>query len=253
MAKTDSDAKMWKTKYETEASSRIEELEEENGKLKAKIDESQIVAMDLESKLAGEKKKKNKALDELKEARQETEYQKRKLEEGHKKVQDLCQTNEKLKTEIEILKLDLETSRRDILSSQSEVNRARLENDDLKHQIGVYREESSVLQSKLVKHEEELQYLERKVLELEHLKKRADTEKDDLIMAMDDLEFALERAESKHGAVLKETEKMRGEYEQRMEEREQEGRQAMMRLQALLEAEKSKSENDRKTHNEAIR
>ena len=75
----------------------------------------------------------------------------------------------------------------------------------------------------------------------------------DLIMAMDDLEFALEKAESKHGAVLKETEKMRGEYEQRMEEREQEGRQAMMRLQALLEAEKSKSENDRKTHNEAIR
>ena len=253
LAKTESESKLWKTKYEAEAVSKIEELEDENTKLRARIEESDVNRMEVESKLAAMKKKKIKALDELKEAKQETEFHIRKLDDGHRRVQDLTHTNQKLTSEIENLKLNLETSRRDIIGGQSEVNRLKMENEDLKHQVEVYREENAMNETKMMKHQEDLKYLDRKILELEQLKKRSDTEKDDLILAMDDLEFALDKAENKYCTVTKEAEKIRAECDLKIEEKEQEGRHTAIKLQALLDAEKCKSDNDMKNYNEAIR
>ena len=253
LAKAESEGKIWKTKYEAEAANRIEELEEENNKLRAKIDENEILRLEFESKLSAMKKKNNKVIDELKHTKQEGEYQDRKLNESYKKVQDLNLAMEKLKSENEKLKDDLNHSRRDIISCQSDHNKVKMENEDLRHQIEVYKEESGMNQNKLMKCNEEHQYMEKKILELEQLKKRVDTEKDDLIMAMDDLECALDKAENKYSSVTKEVEKIRAEYEEKLEEKEHEGRQMMIKLQSLLDAEKFKSENDMKTFNETIR
>ena len=253
LAKAESEAKLWKTKHEAEAVNKIEELEEENNKLRAKIDENEILRLESESRLSAMKKKNVKVIDELKHTKQEAEYQVRKLDESSKKVQDLNLAKEKLKSETEKLKDDLAMSRRDIISSQSEHNKVKMENEDLRHQVEVYKEESGLNQSKLMKSNEEQQYMEKKILELEQLKKRVETEKDDLIIALDDLECALDKAENKYSSITKEVEKMRAEYEEKIEEKEHESRQIMIKLQSLLEAEKFKSENDMKTFNETIR
>ena len=228
-------------------------MEEENIKLRAKIDENDLVRLESESRLSALKKKNVKVNDELKHVRQEAEYQVRKLDESYKKVQDLNLAKEKLKSETEKLKDDLALSRRDIITSQSDLNKVKMENEDLRHQVEVYKEENGINQSRLMKSDEEHQYMEKKILELEQLKKRVETEKDDLIMAMDDLECSLDKAENKYSSITKEVEKMRAEYEEKIEQKEHEGRQMILKLQSLLDAEKFKSENDMKTFNETVR
>ena len=59
LAKANADSKLWKTKYEADALSRIDEIEKQNSKLKSKLVEEEHLREDFNSKCKMLKKAKN--------------------------------------------------------------------------------------------------------------------------------------------------------------------------------------------------
>ena len=77
--------------------------------------------------------------------------------------------------------------------------------------------------------------MEGKILDIESQKKKFEIEKDDLTLALEDLEFSLEKANVKNDAQMREFEKNRSEMEQRLDDKEIEMKTLMERLQNQLD------------------
>ena len=121
------------------------------------------------------------------------------------------------------------------------------------HQIELFKNEISTLQSNLMKHNDEIHLMDAKVLELDAIKKKLEAEKDDLTATVDDLEFSLNKVNSRYNLLQKELEKAKSEFEKMMEEKDIDSKNAIQKIQYLLETEKSKLESEQKINSELKR
>ena len=245
--KAESEMKLWRTKLENDAMPKIDEIEDENAKLRSKYDMNEKALVEFEAKILLLKKQKNKLLEDAKQSKDEAENERRKLEEKMKKLKEVLTLNEKLKIQIEDLKQDIESSRRHNILCNNELSQVKHENSNLQHQVDLLKNEAENHQSKITKQAEDLLLMEGKILDIESQKKKFEIEKDDLTLALEDLEFSLEKANVKNDAQLREFEKNRSEMEQRLDDKEIEMKTLMERLQNQLDAEKSKLCHEQKT------
>ena len=253
LSKSDSEIKLWKSKYETEACPKIDDLDEENKKLKSKFDEHEKTLADYETKISLLKKQKYKLSNELKESKQNIDEQTRINLDKSKKNKEQSDILEKLRRQIEDLKEQLEKKRKEINYIDNDFVHVKKENEDLKNQVDSFKHEIANLQSKFSKHSEDLSILEMKNLELETQKKKIETEKDDLIQTVDDLEFSHEKANTRYNTLYADYEKIRVDLEQKVEEKENEARDVAQKLQTLIDTERSKLEFEQKCSNELKR
>ena len=253
LSKSDSELKMWKTKYETEALQKIEELEEENMKLRTKFDDYESLTHELENKILILKKQKVKFTSELNEMKLEKEGQMKHLEEKTRRLKEMILKNDQCKKQILELNEDLEVVRRENIQQATEKCQYKKENENMQHQIELFKNEISTLQSSIMKQNDEISLLDAKVLELDAIKKKIEAEKDDLAVAIDDLEFSLSKADGRYNILQKELEKAKLEFEQSLDEKDTDSKCAIQKVQFLLESEKSKLESEQKNSSELKR
>ena len=130
--KAESEMKLWRTKLENEAMPKIDEIEDENAKLRSKYDMNEKALVEFEAKILLLKKQKNKLLEDAKQSKDEAENERRKLEEKMKKLKEVLTLNEKLKIQIEDLKQDIESSRRHNILCNNELSQVKHENSNLR-------------------------------------------------------------------------------------------------------------------------
>ena len=253
LSKSDSELKMWRTKYETEASQKIDELEEENMNLKSRFDHNESITEDLQNKISILKKQKGKLASELTDLKQEKEVQMKNVEEKVRKLKEMIVKNEQCKKQMSDLNEDLEIIKRENIQQGSEKIQYKRENENMLHQIELFKNEISTLQSNLMKHNDEIHLMDAKVLELDAIKKKLEAEKDDLTATVDDLEFSLNKVNSRYNLLQKELEKAKSEFEKMMEEKDTDSKNAIQKIQYLLETEKSKLESEQKINSELKR
>ena len=85
LSKSETEMKLWKSKYENEATVRIDELEHDNSKIIMKIEEMERYGQDQQSKMSIAKKQKMKLVEELKDSKQQLDVELKKLDEKSKK------------------------------------------------------------------------------------------------------------------------------------------------------------------------
>ena len=251
--KVEADMKLWKTKMENEALPKIYELEEENAKLRSKYDLNEQTFAELEAKIVLLKKQKHKLIDDGKQLKADAEIDKRKYDEKVKKLKEVSSTNEKLKVQIEDLKNEIESSRRENLLNSNELNKITHENINLQNQVDLFKKEAENQQSKITSQAEDLLLMDGKILDIESQKKKNEIERDDLMLALDDLEFAFEKAKVKNDTLIREYEHFKNESDQRIEEKENEVKAIMQSSQSQLNSERSKLSIEQKTCTELKR
>ena len=244
---------MWKTKYETEALPKIEELEEENMKLRTKFDDYESLTHELENKISILKKQKVKFASDLNEMKQEKEGHLKNLEEKARRLKEIILKHDQSKKQISELNEDLEMVRRENIQQAAEKCQYRKENENMQHQIELFKNEISTLQSSIMKQNDEISLLDARVVELDAIKKKIEAEKDDLTVALDDLEFSLSKADGRYSILQKELEKAKLDFEQSLEEKDTDSKCAIQKIQFLLESEKSKLEAEQKISSELKR
>ena len=86
--KAESEMKLWRTKLENEAMPKIDEIEDENAKLRSKYDMNEKALVEFEAKIVLLKKQKHKLLEDAKQSKDEAENERRKLEEERRKQEE---------------------------------------------------------------------------------------------------------------------------------------------------------------------
>ena len=251
--KTEAEMKLWRTKMENEAQPKIDELEEENAKLRSKYDLNEHTFAEFEAKIALLKKRNHKLFDDGKQLKADAEINKRKYDEKVKKLKEVSSFNEKLKVQIEDLKHEIESSRRENLLNSNELNKIIHENTNLQNQVDLLKKEAENLQTKVTSQAEDLLLNDGKILDIESQKKKIEIERDDLILALDDLEFSLEKAKVKNDTLMRDHEHFKSEVDQRLDDKENEIKVLMQNSQSQLNSERSKLCIEQKTCTELKR
>ena len=245
--KAEAELKLWKSKMENEALPKIDELEEENVKLKSKFDLNEQTFAELEAKIVLLKKQKHKLFDDGKQLKADAEIDKRKYDEKVKKLKEVSSTNEKLKVQIEDSKNEIESSRRENLLNSNELNKITQENISLQNQVDLLKKEAENQQCKLTSQAEDLLLMDGKILDIESQKKKIEIERDDLMLALDDLEFAFEKAKVKNDTLIREYEHFKTESDKKIEDKENEVKTTIQNYQSQLNSERSKLSIEQKT------
>jgi chromosome segregation ATPase len=253
LARANADLKHWKTKYEADALSKIEEIDEQKMKLKSKLDEVEHSKEDLASKYEVLKKSNHRLSSELKDIKTNLENSKMVNKEYEKKINENEFLSEKQRTCLNDLNEQLLQANKENKTYATELIKIRTSNADLNQKISSCKHENGNLETRIKNISDQKEGLERKVIDLEQIIRRMESEKDALILALEDLEFALDKAETRTLNDNKEVERLRIEHERRQEEMENEIRKSKSIFQNALEDAQINIETERKAKSETMR
>ena len=130
--------KLWKSKFENEATSKIEDLEEENLKLKVQFEDFDQNSNDLQAKMMKLKKLNLKLSNDLKDHISELENANRKVDEKSKKIKEINYFTENQKQSIEELNYFIESLKKENIESLSEMCKYKQENEIMMNQMEAY-------------------------------------------------------------------------------------------------------------------
>jgi chromosome segregation ATPase len=253
LARANDDLKHWKTKYEADALSKVEEIDEQNMKLKSKLDEVEHSKEDLSSKYEVLKKTNHRLSSELKDMKTDLENSKMVNNEYEKKINESEHLSEKQRISFYDLNEQLLQANKENKFSATELMEIRTINDDLNQKISSCKHENGNLETCIKNISDQKEGLERKVIDMEQTIRRMESEKDELILALEDLEFALDKAETRTLNDNKEVERLKIEHERRQEEMENEIRKLKSIFQNALEGAQINIETERKGKSETMR
>ncbi|KAK7945439.1 hypothetical protein WMY93_001167 [Mugilogobius chulae] len=216
MSKANSEVAQWRTKYETDAIQRTEELEEAKSHGGCERSNAAAAALD--------KKQRNfdKILAEWKQKYEESQSE---LESSQKEARSLSTELFKLKNSYEESLEHLDTMKRENKNLQEEIS-------DLTEQIG----ENG-----------------KSIHELEKIRKQLEQEKSEIQTALEEAEASLEHEEGKILRVQLEFNQVKAEIERKLAEKDEEMEQAKRNQQRIVDTLQSSLEAETRSRNEALR
>ena len=209
LSKSETEMKLWKSKYENEATVRIDELEHDNSKIIMKIEEMERYGQDQQSKMSIAKKQKMKLVEELKDSKQQLDVELKKLDEKSKKLKDLLSINESLKGRQEEFFNTIENLKKENIGYSAELFKIKQEMKNVYNELNLAKSEASNYQMKISEQAQEMQAMDGKMIELDGMRKKIENEKEDLLVTVDDLEFALDKANTRCSNLENDFEKAR--------------------------------------------
>merc|ERR1719220_987147 len=226
LSKAQAEIQLWKSKFETEALGRIDELEGNKSKLGARVNESEETIDSLNAKIAATEKTKHRIDVELEDLQMEYERTHAAAIITEKRGKNFDKVMGEWKAKADDLMSELEACRCEGRNYSSEVFRLKAgydETRDLLDQLGDGG---------------------RSIHELDKQRRRLEVEKEELQGALEEAEGALEQEENKVLRASLELGQVRQEIDRRIAEKEEEfensrknhGR-AMDSMQASLESE----------------
>ena len=250
VGKAETDAAMWRQKYETEAVAKAEELEMTKMKLMARLTEAESMIENLNSKLHQVEKSKAKVaadMDEMNIALDQAQQMHAKMERQAKQFDKVIG---EWKTKVDSLTRDLDNSQKDTRNASSDLFKVKSAYEETVLQLDEVRRENKALSNEIKDIMDQISEGGRSIHEIDKIRKRLESEKLELEAALSEAEGALEQEENKVLRCQLEITQIRQEIERRLAVKEDEfaatkknfGR-ALDGLQVALETEtKSKVE-----------
>merc|ERR1711936_475745 len=244
LSKAQSDIQLWKSKYETEALGRIDELEGSKAKLCNRVSEAEETIESLNTKVAATEKTKQRLDAELEELELEYERTHASAIIIEKRSKNFDKVVGEWKAKAEDMGTELEACNSECRNYGSEVSRVKTAYDETVEQLDVVRRENKNLADEIRDLLDQLGDGGRSIHELDKQRRRLEVEKEELQAALEEAEGALEaeenkvlRAQLELGQLKQEIDRKIAEKEKEFENTRKNHARAMASMQASLETE----------------
>merc|ERR1719420_1131998 len=244
LSKAQAEIQLWKSKFETEALGRIDELEGGKAKLSSRVMEAEETIDSLNTKIASTEKTKHRIEAELEELAMEYERTHAAAVITEKRAHNFDKVVGEWKCKADDLMAELDACRSESRNYSSEVFRLKAAHDEVVEQLDVVRRENKNLADEIKDLLDQLGDGGRSIHELDKQRRRLEVEKEELQAALEEAESALEaeenkvlRAQLELGQVKQEIDRKIAEKEEEFENTRKNHTRAMDSMQASLETE----------------
>merc|ERR1711892_872600 len=197
LSKAQSDVQLWKSKYENDALSRIEELEGNRTKIIARLSESEETIDSLNQKIASTEKYKSRIQNEFEDISLEYERVHAATIITEKRAQNFENVVGEWQAKASDLQAELEASNNECRNYNSELFRLKASWEEATEHLDVVKRENKNLAEEIKDLLDQLGDGGRSIHELEKQRRRLEIEKEELQAALEDAEGALEQEENK--------------------------------------------------------
>ncbi|XP_047184270.1 myosin-16-like [Scophthalmus maximus] len=244
VSKLNADVTSWRSKYETDAIHRTEELEETKRKLAVRLQEAEEAAEAAQARAASLEKVKQRLQGEVEDLTIDLEKSNAAAAALDKKQRVFDKLAAEWSQKNEELQLELENSQRESRSYMTELYKLKTAYEESLDHMENFRKENKTLSEEIKELVDQLGEGGRSVHELQKAKKKLEVEREELHLALGEAEASLEVEEGKLVRVQLELAQVKADIDRRIHEKEEEFEvtrknhaRAVESLQASLEAE----------------
>ena len=213
---------LWKSKYETEALGRIEELEGGKAKLALRVSEGEELIENLNSKISSAEESKMRMETELEEVAMEYERPHAAACITEKRGKNFDKVVDEWKAKANDLMAELDACHSECRNFNNERFRLKSALEETNEQLDIVRRENKNLADEIKDLLDQLGDGGRSIHELDKQRRRLETEKEELQQALEEAEGCLESEENKVLRAQLELGQVRQEIDRRIAEKEEE-------------------------------
>ena len=151
LGKADAESKLWKTKYESDALSRMDEIGDQNSKLKILLSEAEQEKENLTFKCEALHKCKQQLSLNLIEVKADLENYKISNSALEKKVSEIDEHNERQKNDLKTAHEQFVQAERETKSNSAELVKLRTMNESLSESVNCHKQENVDLENEIEK------------------------------------------------------------------------------------------------------
>ncbi|XP_029010914.1 myosin-7B-like [Betta splendens] len=253
LSQANSQVVQWRTKYETDAVLRIEELEEAKKKLVVKLQTVEEAVEASQAKCSSLDKTKQHLQSEIEDLTVELERSNAAALALDKKQRNFDKLLSDWKLRFEESQTELEASQKESRSLSTELFKLKNSYEEALDHLETVKRENKNLQEEILDLTEQISQGGKAIYELERMKKILDVEKSDIRAALEEAEGTLEHEESKTLRFQMELQQIRAEIERRIAEKDEEIDNLRLSHQRSLETLQTNLEAEVRSRTEAVR
>ncbi|KAI8488241.1 Myosin-7 [Branchiostoma belcheri] len=253
LSKANTEVTAWRTKYETDAIQRAEELEDAKKKLAARLQDAEEQVEAANAKCSSLEKAKNRLAGEVEDLMIDVERANAAAAQLEKKQRLVDKQIAEWKTKCEEITIELETSTKEARAYANELYKLKGQYEETLESLETLKKENKTLADEIRDLSDQLGEGGKSVHELEKAKKRLEVEKEELQTALEEAEGALEVEEGKVLRVQLELSQLKADIDRRLAEKDEEFENTRKNHQRALDALQTTLDVEVKGRNEAVR
>ncbi|XP_042266018.1 myosin-7B-like [Thunnus maccoyii] len=243
----------WRTKYETDAVLRIEELEDAKKKLVVKLQTVEEAVEASQAKCSSLEKTKQRLQTEIEDLMVELDRSNAAALALDKKQRNFDKLLSEWKLKFEDSQSDLEATQRESRSLSTELFKLKNCYEEALDHLETVKRENRNLQDEIMDLTDQISHGGKTIHELERMKKILDVEKSDIRAALEEAEGTLEHEESKTLRFQMELQQIRTEIERKISEKDEEIDNLRRSHQRSLETMQASLDAEVRSRSEAVR
>ncbi|XP_006898625.1 PREDICTED: myosin-1 [Elephantulus edwardii] len=253
MSKANSEVAQWRTKYETDAIQRTEELEEAKKKLAQRLQDAEEHVEAVNAKCASLEKTKQRLQNEVEDLMIDVERSNAACAALDKKQRNFDKILAEWKQKYEETHAELEASQKESRSLSTELFKIKNAYEESLDQLETLKRENKNLQQEISDLTEQIAEGGKRIHELEKIKKQIEQEKCELQAALEEAEASLEHEEGKILRIQLELNQVKSEIDRKIAEKDEEIDQLKRNHIRVVESMQSTLDAEIRSRNDAIR
>merc|ERR1711931_361230 len=253
VSKAEGDANLWRTKYESEAVAKAEELEMTKMKLVARLTEAEGTISNANAKLHQVEKAKGKLVAELETVLSNLDAAQVMNAAMERKAKQFDKVIGEWKAKVDSLSHDLDISQKETRNASSDLFKVKSAYEETVIQLDEVRRENKTLFNEIKDIMDQISEGGRSIHEIDKIRKRLEAEKLELQAALEEAEATLEQEENKVLRCQMELTQVKVEIDRRIAEKDEEFGMVRKNQAKALDSMQSALETEAKGKAEALR
>ncbi|KAL8177197.1 UNVERIFIED_CONTAM: Myosin-7 [Gekko kuhli] len=253
LSKANSEVAQWRTKYETDAIQRTEELEEAKKKLAQRLQDAEEAVEAVNAKCSSLEKTKHRLQNEIEDLMVDVERSNAAAAALDKKQRNFDKLLSEWKQKFEESQMELESSQKEARSLSTELFKLKNAYEESLEHLETFKRENKNLQEEISDLTEQLGASGKSIHELEKIRKQLEAEKMELQAALEEAEASLEHEEGKILRAQLEFNQIKADIERKLAEKDEEMEQAKRNHLRMVDSLQTSLDAETRSRNEALR
>ncbi|KAL2085414.1 hypothetical protein ACEWY4_018734 [Coilia grayii] len=253
LSKANSEVAQWRTKYETDAIQRTEELEDAKKKLAQRLQDAEEAVEAVNAKCSSLEKTKHRLQNEIEDLMVDVERSNAAAAALDKKQRNFDKVLSEWKQKYEESQTELESSQKEARSLGTELFKLKNSYEESLDHLETMKRENKNLQEEISDLTEQLGETGKTIHELEKTRKTLEQEKAEIQSALEEAEGTLEHEEGKILRAQLEFNQIKADIERKLTEKDEEMEQTKRNHQRVVDTLQTSLESETRSRNEALR
>ncbi|CAB1349696.1 unnamed protein product [Coregonus sp. 'balchen'] len=253
MSKANAEVAQWRTKYETDAIQKTEELEDAKKKLAQRLQDAEEAVEAVNAKCSSLEKTKHRLQNEIEDLMVDVERSNAAAASLDKKQRNFDKVLAEWKQKFEESQTELESSQKEARSLSTELFKLKNSYEESLDHLETMKRENKNLQEEISDLTEQLGEGGKNIHELEKIRKQLEQEKAEIQSALEEAEGSLEHEEGKIMRAQLEFNQVKADIERKMVEKDEEMEMNKRNQQRVVDTLQSSLESETRSRNEALR